>query len=168
MLRGLSLLLGVCGAVAAMLGWQMLVPYFPPDPAGSSMAVRLGQGCAALLPGALVLALMVLGQMALRFAAGIADPLAGHETRWLRVNQRVITNTVEQFSIFVPALLALSAGVTGARMREVTALGVVFAAARLVFWIGYLIAPIGRAPGMAATLVATLSALGAAAWFWVH
>ena len=146
----------------------MLVPYFPSDSAGSSMAVRLGLGCAALLPGAMVLALMVLGQMALRLAAGIADPLAGRETRWLLVNQRVITNTVEQFTLFVPALLALSAGVTAARMGEVTALGVVFAAARLVFWIGYLIAPIGRAAGMAATLVATLSALGAAAWFWVH
>ena len=132
------------------------------------MAVRLGQGCAALLPGAAVLALMVLGQMALRFAAGIADPMAGRETRWLLVNQRVISNTVEQFVIFVPALLALSAGITGARMGEVTALGVVFAAARLVFWVGYLIAPIGRAVGMAGTLVATLSALVAAAWFWVH
>ena len=146
----------------------MLVPYFPPDPAGSSMAVRLGQGCAALLPGAMVLALMVLGQMALRLAGGIVDPLAGRETRWLLVNQRAISNTVEQFAIFAPSLLALSAGVTSARMGEVTALGVVFAAARLVFWIGYLIAPIVRATGMAATLAATLSALVAAAWFWVH
>ena len=77
-MRGLSLLLGVCGAVAALLGWQVLVGYLPPDPAGSSMAVRLGQGCVALLPGAAVLALMVLGQMALRFVAGIADP-ALHE-----------------------------------------------------------------------------------------
>lgn len=167
-MRGLSLLLGVCGAVAALLGWQVLVGYLPPDPAGSSMAVRLGQGCVALLPGAAVLALMVLGQMALRFVAGIADPMAGRETRWLLVNQRVISDTVEQFVIFVPALLALSAGVTGARMGEVTALGGVFAGARLVFWVGYLIAPIGRAVGMAGTLVATLSALVAAAWFWVH
>ena len=58
--------------------------------------------------------------------------------------------------------------VAAAQMGAVTALGVVFALARLVFWIGYLIAPIARAPGMAATFAATLSALAAAAWFWVH
>ncbi len=167
-MRGLSLLLGVCGVVAALLGWMLLVPLFPPGQSGSSMAVRLGQGCAALLPGAGVLALMVLGQMALRFVGGVMDPLAGGETRLLQVNQREITNTVEQFAIFVPALLALAAGVTAARMGEVVALGAVFALARLMFWIGYLAAPIGRAPGMAATLVCTLSALAAAVWFWVY
>ena len=40
--RALSLLLGVCGAVAAMLAWQALVPMMRPDPSGASMAVRLG------------------------------------------------------------------------------------------------------------------------------
>lgn len=167
-MRSLSLLLGVCGAVAAMLGWQALVPHLPPDPAGSSMAVRLGQGCAALLPGAAALALMVLAQMGLRAATGAIDPLAGRESRLLLVNQRAIANTVEQFAIFAPSLLALSAGVSGPRMAEVNALGVVFAAARVAFWLGYLVAPVGRAFGMAATLAATLSTLGAAAWFWVH
>ncbi|MCC6720474.1 MAG: MAPEG family protein [Acetobacteraceae bacterium] len=167
-MRGLSLLLGGCGAVAAVLGWQALVPFFPPDPAGASMAVRLGQGCAALLPGAAVLALMVLAQMALRFATGAVDPLAGHDARLLRVNQRAISNTVEQFLVFAPAVLTLSAGVPGQRMGQVTALGAVFALARLVFWLGYLAAPLGRAFGMAATLTATLAALAAAAWFWVH
>jgi len=166
--RGLSLLLGVCGAVAALLGWQWLVPHLPADPAGASMAIRLGQGCAALLPGAVVLALMILGQMALRFAGGITDPTAGRETRTLLVNQRAITNTVEQFAIFAPSLLALAAGVPAPRIAEVMALGVVFAIARLVFWLGYLIAPVGRAFGMAATLAATLGALAAAIWFWLH
>lgn len=162
----LSLLLGVCGAVAAMLAWQALVPMFRPDPGGASMAVRLGMGCAALLPAAAVLALMLLAQMALRLAAGAIDPLAGQETRALLVNQRVIANTVEQFAVFAPALLAFAAGTTGARMAEVTAAGTVFAAARMLFWLGYLVAPVGRAFGMAATLAATLGTLAAAAWVW--
>jgi uncharacterized membrane protein YecN with MAPEG domain len=166
--RALSLLLGVCGAVAAMLAWQALVPMMRPDPSGASMAVRLGLACAALLPAATVLALMLLLQMALRFAAAAIDPLAGRETRALLRNQRVIANTVEQFAVFAPALLAFAAGATAARMPEVTAAGMVFAGARLLFWLGYLLAPIGRAFGMAATLVTTLGTLAAAIWVWLH
>jgi uncharacterized MAPEG superfamily protein len=166
--RALGLLLGGCGAVAAVLAWRALVPWFPADPSGASMGVRLGQGSAALLPGALVLALMILAQMALRAATGAIDPLAAGEPRLLRVNQRAISNTVEQFVLFVPAVLALSAGVTAARMPEVMAAGVVFAGGRVLFWLGYLVAPPGRAFGMAATLVATLGALGAAAWAWLR
>ena len=165
--RGLSLLLGGCGAVAALLGWQMLVPMLVADPGGASMAIRLGAACVALLPAAVVLAVMILAQMALRFAAGVLDPLAGQETRLLRVNQRAIANTVEQFAVFAPALLALAAGLPGARMAEVAALGIVFAAARLVFWLGYLVVPIGRAFGMAATLCASLGTLAAAIWTWL-
>ncbi len=71
-MRALSLLLGVCGAVAAMLAWQALVPLLRPDPAASSMAIRLGLGLAALLPSAAVLMLMLLAQMALRFAGEIS------------------------------------------------------------------------------------------------
>lgn len=166
--RALSLLLGVCGAVAAMLAWQALVPMLRPDPSGSSMAVRLGLACAALLPACAALALMLLAQMALRFTAAAIDPLAGRETRALLRNQRVIANTLEQFAVFAPALLALAAGTTAARMAEVTAAGAVFAGARLLFWFGYLVAPVGRAFGMAGTLVVTLGTLAAAIWVWLQ
>jgi uncharacterized MAPEG superfamily protein len=162
------MLFGGCGAVAALLGWWALAPRVPADPGWASMAMRLGQGAAALLPGAGVLALMILAQMALRLAGGVIDPLAGRETRALLVNQRAISNTVEQFAVFAPALLALAAGVPGARMADVIALGLVFAGARLLFWLGYLAAPAGRAFGMAATLMVTLGTLGAAAWVWVR
>ncbi len=150
-----------------MLAWMALIPLFPPDPSTSSMAVRLGGASAALLPGAGILALMVLLQMFGRFALGVFDPLAGRETRFLLVNQRIITNTVEQFLIFAPSLLALAAAVPAERMAEVTALGVVFALSRLVFWAGYLAAPVTRAPGMAGTIVTTIATLAAATWFWL-
>ncbi len=166
--RALSLLLGVCGAVTAMLAWQALVPLMKPDAAASSMGVRLGLACTALLPAAAVLALMLLAQMALRLLAGAIDPLAGRETRALLRNQRVIANTVEQFAVFAPSLLAFAAGATAARTGEVAAAGVVFAAMRLLFWGGYLLAPVGRAFGMAGTLTASLGTLGAAIWVWLH
>jgi uncharacterized membrane protein YecN with MAPEG domain len=52
-------------------------------------------------------------------------------------------------------------------MPAVLALGIVFALARIVFWVGYLAAPVLRAPGMAATLVTAIGTLGAAFWFWL-
>ena len=167
-MRGISLLLGVCGAIAALLAWQVTVPLIPADPAASSMAVRLGKASAALLPGVAVLAAMLLAQMAGRFATAAFDPLGGRETRFLQVNQRVISNTVEQLAVFAPALLALAAGAPAARLPEVLALGIVFALARLLFWGGYLAATVARAPGMAASLVTTLATLLAAAWNWMQ
>jgi uncharacterized membrane protein YecN with MAPEG domain len=163
-MRGLSLLLSACGMIAALLLWRAVVPDFAADAGAASIAVRLGEAATSLLPAAAVLAAMVMVQMAARFIAGRTDPLAGTETPFLLRNQRVITNTVEQMAIFVPAQMALAAGTDGASMPQVLALGIVFAAARLVFWAGYLAAPIARAPGMAATLAVNMAALLAAAW----
>jgi hypothetical protein len=130
------------------------------------MALRLGDALAALLPALFVLFAMIVAQMGARFLGGVFDPQAGRETAFLRVNQRVISNTVEQLAMFAPALLALAAAAPAGWMPGVLALGGSFALARLVFWAGYLAAPIARAPGMAATMLVTLAALFGAAWFW--
>jgi MAPEG family protein len=167
-MRGLSLLLSCCGVVSSLLFWRMLVPLMPQAPAASSMAVRLGSATAALLPSAFVMAAMIAAQMIGRFAAAALDPLAGHETRFLLTNQRVITNSVEQMVVFVPGFLALAAGATSAMLPGVLALGGTFAFSRITFWFGYLSAPIARAPGMAATSITNISTLLAATWFWLH
>ena len=49
------------------------------------------------------------------------------------------------------ATLALSTVVPLAHLQVVYACAVVFIVARIVFWIGYRIDPLYRAPGMAAT-----------------
>jgi len=165
--RGLTVLLSAAGVVAAVLGWRALVGFVPPDPIWSSMAVRLGVAALALLPAAFLLWLMVLTQMLARFIAGAFDPLARPDGFFLRLNQRVISNSAEQFLCFLPALLALAAGTSAARMPEVIALALVFAVARLVFWLGYLCGPMLRAPGMAATFAAVTAALAGAAWVWL-
>lgn len=167
-MRGLSLLLASCGIAGALLVWQALVPLMPADTEATSMALRLGRGAAALLPACLVLAAMIAAQMVARFAASAIDPLAGRETRFLRVNQRAISNTVEQMAVLVPSLLALAAAANARQMPEIVAAGAAFAIARLVFWAGYLIAPVARAPGMAASAAISLSCLLAAAWNWLH
>ena len=165
--RGLSLLLASAGIAAGVLGWHAIAGQIPPDPAWSSMATRLGTTALALLPSAAVLWLMILAQMAARMVSGRIDPTDGRETLFLLTNQRAIANTVEQSVCFIPALLALAAGVTGTVMPQVIALAVIFAAARLVFWLGYLARPVLRAPGMAATFVTVTATLAAAIWAWL-
>jgi uncharacterized membrane protein YecN with MAPEG domain len=145
--------------------WQGLARIIPVDVA-AGLPERLGPGCAALLPAVCVLNLMILVQMRLRARSGAVDPLAGHDGTLLRVNQRALTNTVEQLAGFAPALLALAAGASPGRMRFVVAAGAVFALARLAFWAGYLLGPLARAPGMAATFAVNVGTLVAAILVW--
>ncbi len=109
---------------------------------------------------------MVVVQMRLRMAYGAVDPLAGRDTRPLQVNQRVLTNTVEQLVGFAPALLALAAGAPPAWVPMVVSAGLVFALMRLVFWGGYLLDPLLRAPGMAATFAINIATMIAAIRVW--
>jgi uncharacterized membrane protein YecN with MAPEG domain len=51
-------------------------------------------------------------------------------------------------------------------MRFVVAAGLVFALARLVFWAGYLLGPLARAPGMAATFAINVSTMVGAILVW--
>lgn len=166
-MRLVSASLSLIGLAAAGLGWWLLAGAIEVPRGASSMAFRIGLGLAALIPAAIALASMLLAQMLLRFATGAFDPLAGQDSRLLQINQRVIGNTVEQLAVFAPALLAWAAGADAAAMPGVIALGMVFAAARLVFWVGYLIDPLARALGMAPSFVATLAALGAATRAWI-
>jgi uncharacterized membrane protein YecN with MAPEG domain len=163
--RGWTALGSAAGVSAAFAGWQGLAAILPGDLA-AGLPERLALTCAALLPAVSVLNLMIATQMWLRARSGAVDPLAGRDDASLQVNQRALTNTVEQLAGFVPALLAVAAGVSSDRMRFVVAAGVVFAVARLVFWGGYLLGPMMRAPGMAATFAVNIATLVAAIWVW--
>ncbi|HEY2621614.1 MAG TPA: MAPEG family protein [Acetobacteraceae bacterium] len=151
--------------IVAFVVWQGLARILPVDIA-ARLPERLGVACAALLPAVGVLNLMILTQMRLRARTGAVDPLAGHDGALLQVNQRALTNTVEQLAGFAPALLALAAGATADGMRFVVSAGIVFALARLAFWAGYLLGPMVRAPGMAATFAINFATLTAAIWVW--
>ena len=110
--RALVELLGsAVGIGAAFALWLGLARMLPVDLA----AERLGLAFASLLPAVCVLNLMVVTQMALRARSGAVDPLAGRDGALLQVNQRALTNTVEQLAGFAPALLALAAGARRSR-----------------------------------------------------
>jgi hypothetical protein len=165
-MRARSLLLGGAGAVAAVVVCWVLAMLLPVEGVRADPASRLAFGTASLLPAASVLLAMLLVQMAARFATGAFDPTLGEDSRILVLGQRVIANTVEQMMCFVPAMLALSAAIGPYRMATLLAFGLTFALARLGFWIGYLRAPLLRAPGMAATIVVNLATLAWAVWDW--
>lgn len=167
-MRGLSVLLSAVGIVAALLMWRTLAAAIPADPGASSMAVRIGFALAALVPAAAVLQAMTLTQAMLRLLTGAIDPTQGGDSRLLRLNQRCIANTVEQMIPFAVFLPACAAGASATDMPGVLALGAVFAVARLSFWLGYLVAPILRAPGMAATFAANGAACAAAVIAWLQ
>ncbi|MBN8904128.1 MAG: hypothetical protein BGO51_09720 [Rhodospirillales bacterium 69-11] len=165
-MRRKSVLLATIGLIGALLAWRLLTAVLVPAPTGTPYQ-RLAFGLAALLPAAAVLAAMILAQMGARFSAVVIDPTAGRDTRFLVVNQRVISNTVEQLAVFIPAMLAFAARSLPADIPGLLALGIVFALGRLAFWAGYLRAPLFRAPGMAATAGANLAALVGAIWVWL-
>jgi hypothetical protein len=153
------------GIAGAYLLWRLLSGVIVVA-ALTGPAERIGFACAALLPGVLVLDLMIATQMLVRALSRTVDPLAGADNRFLRVNQRALTNTVEQLAGFAPGLTAFAAAAPPQIMADVLALGIVFGVARLVFWGGYLLGPLLRAPGMAATFAVNVATFGAAVWAW--
>jgi uncharacterized membrane protein YecN with MAPEG domain len=153
------------GIAGAYLLWRLLAGIIVVAALGGT-AGRIGFACVALLPGVLVLNLMIATQMLVRAVSRTVDPLAGADGRFLQVNQRALTNTVEQLAGFAPALAAFAAAAPPERMADVLALGIVFGIARLVFWGGYLLGPLLRAPGMAATFAVNVATFGAAVWAW--
>ncbi len=92
------------------------------------------------------------------------DPLAGFETRRLRVNLRYLQNTLEQLVVLVAGLFGLAAySPDGHAMRAVLATTVVWILARFAFWIGYHHSAAMRgigAPGVMISLLVLLYVVG--------
>jgi hypothetical protein len=66
------------------------------------------------------------------------DPLAGYETKRMRINLRYLQNTLEQLIIFTAGLFGLAVYSDGAEsMRAVEATAAVWVLFRFAFWIGY-------------------------------
>jgi len=108
---------------------------------------------------ALVIYALFLACLRFRDSFEAIDPFRGVESQRWKINQRVLTNTVEQTAIFVPILLALSTRVDAVHAK-VLPLGVAcWVLARIAFWIGYRIEQKWRAPGMAWTHMTTLATI---------
>jgi len=117
------------------------------DDIASRLAYALGANVFALIP--LFIMLITVGNE--RFFSKAIDPTRHAENAVMEVNVRVADNTLQQNFVFVVASLALSTIVPFQYLQVVWACAIVFVIARSVFWIGYRIHPLYRAPGFAAT-----------------
>lgn len=106
-----------------------------------------------------VFLLLVIGRLAQRrfFDDAIidGDPLSGAA----EIDQRVLSNTVEQLVLALALWPAIAYLTSGDGPGLVVSLGVGFTLARFAFWIGYHLAPPLRAFGFAATFYPTIAAL---------
>ena len=139
-------------AVVTAVLWYLLWRFLSPPPIPPLPTALACCAIAALLT-------LVAGIEAIaheRLFTPAIDPLAGFETRRMRVNFRYLQNTLEQFVVFAAGLLALSAYASPKILVIVT---IVWVFARWAFWIGYHKDPLLRgfgAPGMLQSMVVLL------------
>jgi uncharacterized membrane protein YecN with MAPEG domain len=110
----------------------------------------------AFLPYAAV-CLLILHK---RYFEGAHNPLVGAESMRLQVHCRVMQNTLEQFVWFAVCVLPLATYLSPSQARLVPILTVFFAAARFIYWWGYLHGgTLARAPGVQLTFSLNISLL---------
>jgi hypothetical protein len=134
-------------------------------PTTTAEPIRLALWLAAF--PALVVYAMFFGCLRMRDSspAAATDPLAGSESERWKVNQRVLSNTVEQCAIFVPITLALATRLDAAHAQILPIATVCWTASRIAFWIGYRRGAVWRAPGMAWTHSTTAITIASLIYF---
>ncbi|HYD38492.1 MAG TPA: MAPEG family protein [Allosphingosinicella sp.] len=154
---------GAAAGIAAMaLALWLLSTRLPPPAGVATLADRLAFAARWLAFAALPLLAMVAAVGNARFLGEAIDPTLGAEDKAMIVNGRVADNTAQQFLLFMAGALGLAASLPAAQMGVIRAAAIVFVAARFVFWIGYRLHPLCRAPGFAATAYLNLGLLLAA------
>lgn len=157
--------IGAASGVAFMLLSVWFLHLVLPAPAversvENRLAYALSWGAFAAVP--LFLMLATIGNA--RFNSDAIDPTRGKETPKMVIDARAAGNTLEQFTLFFVASLALAVNLPPDRMTIVGAASIVFVAMRLAFWVGYRIAPVYRAFGFAGTAYLNLGLLAGSLW----
>ena len=137
---------------------QLALRFAPP--LGDDDAARLAFVARWLLVPALCL-LAGIGMMANRrfFSNEAMDGTRAPENRSLEINLRYNQNTLEQAMLAAAAWIGLALALPHERLGLIGMLAVLFAAGRVLFWVGYLIAPWARAIGFGLTFYPTAVAL---------
>ena len=143
---------GAASGVAAMaLAVWILTKALPApvmaDMLGERLAYALRANIAAIVP--FFIMLITVGNS--RFLSEAIDPTRHAESRSMEIDGRVADNTLQQNFVFAVASLAMSTIVPLQHLQVVCACAIVFVVARAVFWLGYRINPLYRAPGMSVT-----------------
>jgi hypothetical protein len=95
-----------------------------------------------------VLVCMLQGLWRMQDTLEAEDPFANKESLGFRINQRVLTNTIEQTMMFLPILIGFAIRMQPTQVYWLPLLVTFWCVARMMFWIGYRRALHLRAPGM--------------------
>ena len=144
--------IGAASGVAAMALSVWLLTRILPAPAfDDGIAQRLAYTLQANIVAIVPYFVMLITVGNSRFLSDAIDPTRGAESRSMEIDGRVADNTLQQNFVFAVATLAMSTVVPLHSLQVVWACVIVFVVARMVFWLGYRINPLYRAPGMSAT-----------------
>ena len=151
------------GASAAVillvLAWSQLDRLPLPVPDGDDTATRIAFFAHwMLLPGiALFLGIAMVANQ--RFF--VADAIDGgpSESKLIQIARRYNTNTVEQTILAAIAWSGLALALPHDQLKLIPAMAISFLVGRILFLIGYMIAPVGRALGLGLTAYPSFAAL---------
>lgn len=144
--------IGAASGVIGMVLTVWLLSTLLPAPVGiDTTADRLAYALRINLVAVLPLFCMIISIANSRFLSDAIDPTRKAENQRQIVDGRVADNTLQQNFVFVIASLTLAIFIPATHLQVVWACAIVFVIARLVFWIGYRIHPLYRAPGMSGT-----------------
>ena len=154
----------VCGIAGMILIVWAIATHFPHpgviDSNGDRLAYAFRWSVVAVLP--LFVMLAAVGNA--RFLSEAIDPTLGKESERMVVDGRVVDNTLQQFVCFLVGIVALSVSLPIERISYVPAVAITFVISRVIFWIGYRIHPLYRAPGFASTAYMNLFMYIAVIW----
>jgi hypothetical protein len=140
--------------VVAWFAWPAASPVLPADRV--SYALQLGAAPAILL------LLMISACFRVFDTPSAENPFLGCESQRFKINQRVLANTIEQCLVFVPLMLALAPRLPAGQVKLLPIAVTAWCLGRVMFWIGYHVAPQWRAPGFDWTIDTSILLAG---WF---
>lgn len=137
------------------LAWAVTVVWLPMTMSAPFMPLNTVM-ITALMPGGLVLLAMV-SMIALRrlFDSSVIAGGALHPGSRAEIDQRALSNTLEQLVVAI-VLWPFAALTLGGFV--VLWMGISFALARLVYWLGYHVSPLVKSVGFGATFYPTVLA----------
>jgi hypothetical protein len=160
---------GAASGVIGMIALVWLLANFLPVPQIADIAAdRIAYALPWAAPAALLFFFMVAAVGNARFKSEAIDPTAGKESQRMVVDGRVADNTLQQFVLFLVGLLGLAVTLPANRLSVIAAVAITFVVARCIFWFGYRIHPLYRAPGFSSTAYLNLGMLLATLWLWTR
>lgn len=151
-------------ALQALLGFSLTIAIFfgryvycdgIPVPNEGSLTFKMVYTFRCVFFAAIFLLILILWTAFKRVAVGALNPLAGKE-HLVQVDKNVLTNTIEQFLVFIVSIIALATYLDTPKQLELIPLyTTAFVLGRVLFRIGYGIHPGYRAVGMSLNLTST-------------